>query len=111
MKIPIIKYRKKKLWKYYIGASFFLWIWIYVGDRAEHDVERTVRHETIHFWQQAELGFIIGWLVWALLMLRSWILNGKKAYINHPWEKEAYDVDDNPNCVKERKFLAWTKYI
>ena len=44
-------------------------------------------------------------------MLRSWILHGKKAYINHPWEREAYDVDDNPNCVKERKFLAWTKYM
>jgi len=110
MKIPVVIYRKKKLWKYYIGASFFLWIWVYIGDRAEHEIQRTVRHETIHFWQQAELGFIIGWLVWALLMLRSWIKHGKGAYRNHPWEREAYDVDDNPNCVKERKFLAWTKY-
>ena len=111
MKIPFVIRRKKKIFKYYIGVSFFIWTWVYTVGRTEKDIERTIRHEAIHFWQQAELGFVIGWLVWAILMLRSWIKNSKKAYIMHPWEREAYDVDDNPNCVKERKFLAWRKYV
>jgi hypothetical protein len=111
MSLPFIIYREKRLWGHYTGTAFFLWAIVSTGERTKKNIEKTARHETIHFWQQAELGFVLSWLVWAILMLRSWILHGKKAYINHPWEREAYDVDDNPNCVKERKFLAWIKYL
>lgn len=108
--MPFVIKLKKKLWGHYTGMSFFIFIFVYIGDRSEYYIEKTIRHEKIHFYQQLELLFVIGWLVWALLMLRSWIKHGKGAYRNHPWEREAYDVDDNLDCVKERKLFAWTKY-
>lgn len=111
MNLPIIIRRDKKIFKNYTGTSFFLWIWIYEGRRWKNSIAKTIRYQNIHYIQQLELGFLISWLVWAILMLRSWILNGKDAYMNHPWKKEAYENEHDIKYLKNRKFLAWIKYV
>lgn len=111
MSLPIIIRRDKKIFKDYTGLSVFIWIWIYEGRRWEKSIEKTIRHEKIHYKQQLELGFLIGGLAWAILMLISWIKHGKGAYINHPWEKEAYGNEHDLDYLKNRKFLAWIKYV
>ena len=110
MKIPIIKYINKKIFNYYTGLSFFIWILIYKGDRTKTLINKSIRHEKIHYYQQLELGFIFALLVWAFLMIRSLIKHGKGAYRNHPWEREAYDNEWKLDYLDNRKPFAWIKY-
>jgi hypothetical protein len=71
--------------------------------------ERTKRHETIHFQQFLELGFIF----FVILYLYYWLRNllrgftGSEAYYEIPFEKEAYQNDENENYLTERKRFAW----
>jgi len=75
--------------------------------------EEVKNHETIHFWQYIEL-LVFGFLI---LYLGYWIKNlicgmpGDEAYMNIPFEKEAYDNMYDENYLKNRKPYAWTKYI
>lgn len=73
----------------------------------------TRRHETIHYRQWLELGFI-GFLIlyplfWLILMIKH--RNGKKAYVLNPFEREAYMNDGKANYLSQRKRYAWMKYI
>ena len=112
MSLPIVIKIKNKINKRYVGFSFFIFVWIYYGNRYQSQIEKTIRHEKIHFKQQLELLFIFSWIVWAVLRIRSRVLNGKeKAYREHPWEREAYSNQDDLDYLNKRKFLAWTKYI
>lgn len=111
MNLPIKYYVNKKIFKNYTGLSFFIFIWIYKGRRRKKSIEKTIIHEIIHYKQQLELGFIFGFLVWGILMLRSLILYKDKAYRNHPWEREAYDNQDDVDYLKNRKVFAWVKYL
>ena len=73
--------------------------------------EQTKRHETIHFQQFLELGFI-GFLV---LYLWDWFIgflkyrNGQIAYYEIRAEREAYDNDDDENYLATRKRWQWLK--
>ena len=73
--------------------------------------EQTKRHETIHFQQFLELGFI-GFLV---LYLWDWFMgflkyrNGQIAYYEIRAEREAYDNDDDENYLATRKRWQWLK--
>lgn len=75
--------------------------------------EGTKRHETIHFKQWLELG-IIGF---AILYPLFWIINlikrksGAQAYYEIPFEIEAYQHDDDPDYLDNRKFWAWRSYV
>ena len=75
--------------------------------------EVTKRHETIHYQQYLELafiGFIILYLVWwAFNLIKG--QKGDEAYMNIPFEKEAYANDDNPVYLLNRKRYAWIRYI
>lgn len=70
-------------------------------------------HEAVHYHQQAELLFVLQWLlygafhVWGLIKYR----NGKEAYYQNPFEREAYANDKNLNYLAERKHYAWVSYI
>jgi len=73
--------------------------------------ERTKRHETIHFQQFLETGFIgflfiylIDWLV-GLIKYR----NGQIAYYEIRAEREAYDNDEDEDYLSTRKRWAWLK--
>lgn len=72
---------------------------------------RTRVHETIHYKQWVELGFI-GFL---LLYPTFWIVNrlrgmsGPDAYFNIPFEVEAYDNQGDLGYIFRRRPYAWAR--
>ena len=107
---PLKIYTKKKIFNYYTGLSFFIFVWI---SRLEKDEVRLMRHETIHFRQQVEMLFIFHWLFYALFYLVArmkghphWI-----AYRHNPFEIEAFNNDANVNYLKERQPYKWITYV
>ena len=73
--------------------------------------ERTKRHETIHFQQFLETGFI-GFL---LIYIWDWFIgflrygNGQVAYYQIRAEREAYENDDDEDYLTNRKRWEWLK--
>ena len=92
-----------------IHAVSFAW---FVWCRGEI-TERLRRHESIHFYQQIELLFVLQWVLYGLFYLTGRFKHGSwsQAYYNNPFEREAYDNEYNENYFKERKYWAWTKYV
>ena len=88
--------------------SFAIWVWC----RGELS-EKTKRHETIHFQQQLECLFVGQWILYGLGWLAGYIKygNGKDAYYNSCFVKEAYDNDQDENYLENRPRYAWIKYI
>lgn len=88
--------------------SFAIWVWC-------RDVmsEKTKRHETIHYRQQLELMFVFQWILYGLFHVIGLIRyrDGKKAYYENPFEREAYSNDKDVNYLAERKHFAWVDYI
>jgi hypothetical protein len=73
----------------------------------------TKRHETIHYLQWRELGFL-GFLVlyplfWLISLARC--KDGAKAYRQIPFEREAYGHEDEKGYLASRKAYAWLKYM
>jgi len=74
--------------------------------------EETRRHEAIH-WEQYKECLILGFL---FLYLFFWIKNlfggfsGSGAYYNIPFEREAYDNQQDPEYLINRKQFAWYNY-
>ncbi len=73
----------------------------------------TVRHETIHFFQQLELLFVFQWILYGFFHLIGLIKTHDRrwAYLTNPFELEAYDNEGNVNYLRERSFFAWVKYV
>ena len=71
--------------------------------------ERTRNHESIH-WEQYKECLIVGFL---FLYLFFWLRNllngydGKGAYYNIPFEREAYDNQHDSEYLLYRKRFAW----
>ena len=103
-KVPVILSRVAPIEIWAISFGIFVWC------RGEMS-ETTKRHETIHFQQFLELGFI-GFLV---LYLWDWFIgllkyrNGQIAYYEIRAEREAYDNDDDENYLATRKRWQWLK--
>ena len=74
--------------------------------------EVTKRHETIHFQQYIETGFIgfiflyFGFWLWNLLKYS----NGEEAYYNIPFESEAYSNHEDESYLENRKRYSWIYY-
>jgi len=100
---------RTKIFNYYTGFSFFIFIW--VSDHA-HDRKQVINHEKIHFYQQLELLFILHWLLYLTfyLMHRAKGLTHEQAYYANPFEKEAYAGEGEEEYLMRRKFLSWIKY-
>jgi hypothetical protein len=70
---------------------------------------RTKNHESIHFQQWVELGFVM----FPVLYLSYWIVNkvngldGFEAYRMIPFEVEAYDNEGDFDYLSKRKRYAW----
>lgn len=111
--------------KYYIienskiprSLSWFINIWAitlypFIICKGELDQE-TRTHEVIHLHQQRELlviGFYllyVGFWLWHLIKSKSFVT----AYAHIPFEREAYDNDDNPVYPINRKAFSWINYI
>lgn len=108
--LPIKLYTRRKIFRYYTGLSFFIFIWIC---RIEKDEKRLVRHEQIHFWQQVEMLFIFHWLFYAFfyIVLRSKGHGHYTAYRYNPFEIEAYEHEPELTYLSKRKPFAWVSYI
>tara|TARA_Y100001973_G_scaffold68081_1_gene99391 strand:- start:436 stop:810 length:375 start_codon:yes stop_codon:yes gene_type:complete len=89
-------------------------IGIFVWSRGEMS-ETTKRHECIHFQQQLECLFLGQWILYAWYYLKGYLRHsgndrGRKAYYSIPFEREAYDCEDEEDYLEKRKRYAWTKY-
>ena len=75
--------------------------------------ERVKRHETIHFQQQLELAFVFQWFLyvafWSLGMLKY--RDGKKAYRENPFEREAFSNDRDLDYLATRPRYNWLRYL
>ena len=87
-------------------------IYPFIIYRDEPD-EVSLNHERIHIMQQREL-FLIGFYV---LYAWYWLVNrvkyydlGPDAYYNLPFEREAYQNDENLNYLVSRPSYAWRDY-
>ncbi len=70
-------------------------------------------HETIHYQQQLELLFVFHWALYLLFWLVSMIKyrSSVVAYMNNPFEIEAYMNEKNDDYLIVRKRYAWIKYV
>jgi hypothetical protein len=108
--LPFKIYTEKRIFNYYTGLSFFIFIWI---SKLTKDEVKLVRHEKIHFLQQMELLFVFHWILYAYfyIVARSKGHGHYAAYRNNPFELEAYDNECDVNYLRSRKFFAWVKNI
>ena len=87
---------------------------VYVNQKyytTEDVSDRTKNHEgNIHWPQQLELLIIFFYLWYGIEWLIRIPINGKRAYRNIVFEREAYINDDNLDYGKTRKFWAFLKY-
>ncbi len=108
--IPIRIRTSRKLFGDYHGFAFFIFIFYW---RGVTDKKTILNHELIHFWQQLELLFIFHWVLYIIFYLAG-RLSGKNhhtAYMNIPFEKEAYAFEKNYHYVSKRKVFAWLRFI
>jgi hypothetical protein len=108
--LPYKIYTRRKIFNYYTGLSFFIFVWI---SRLERDEVRLMRHETIHFRQQLEMLFIFHWLLYAAFYL---VARAKGhchyiAYRYNPFELEAFANDPDEDYLTRRKPFAWAWYM
>jgi hypothetical protein len=108
--LPFKIYTQKRIFNYYTGLSFFIFIWIC---KLTKDEVKLVRHEKIHFLQQVELLFVFHWVLYAYfyIVARAKGHGHYAAYRNNPFEIEAYNNERDVNYLKSRKFFAWIKSI
>ena len=108
--LPYKIYTRKKIFNYYTGLSFFVFIWI---TRQPHDQTQLVRHEKIHFWQQVEMLFIFHWVCYAFFYVLG-RANGQCHYIAYrynPFELEAFTHDPDEDYLAKRRPFAWTAFV
>lgn len=88
--------------------SFAFWV-VCRGEMSE----KTKNHETIHYRQQLELLFIFQWVLYGLFHVINLFRykDGAIAYYENPFEREAYDNDQDLDYLKTRKHYAWVRYI
>jgi len=89
------------------AISFGLWVWC----RGEMS-ESVKQHESIHYRQQLELLFVGQWILYGLFYLFGLVRHkeGKKAYLQNPFEQEAYANEEIENYLNTRKAYAWRHY-
>ena len=108
--IPIRIQTKSKLFRYYSGFSFFIFIFIWKG---ACEKEILINHELIHFYQQVEMLFVFHWLLYLLFYLIARVKrkDHDTAYYNIPFEKEAYTFEHDLHYIRRRKLFAWVKFL
>jgi len=90
------------------AISLGFWVWC----RGKMS-ESTRRHEATHFQQQIELLFVGQWLLYLLFWLWGLIKyrDGKKAYQESPFEREAYRNEIDSEYLSSRPRYNWVTYI
>tara|TARA_B100001287_G_C22271969_1_gene339798 strand:- start:37 stop:405 length:369 start_codon:yes stop_codon:yes gene_type:complete len=80
--------------------------------REEPDIE-TINHERIHILQQKELLVIFFYLLYSFFWIKN-KLKGQsnlEAYLNIPFEKEAYSESNNPYYILTRNKFSWINFL
>ncbi|HEY0654303.1 MAG TPA: hypothetical protein VGD65_14285 [Chryseosolibacter sp.] len=108
--LPVKIYTRKRIFNYYTGLSFFVFIWIC---KLTKDEVQLVRHEKIHFLQQVEMLFIFHWLLYGVFYVISRAKGHGHyvAYRYNPFEMEAYANEHDAEYLKNRRIFAWVPYI
>ena len=108
--LPFKIYTRKRIFNYYTGLSFFIFIWI---SKHTKDEVKLVRHEKIHFLQQVEMLFIFHWIGYAFfyLLSRSKGHGHYIAYRYNPFEIEAFTHEHDVNYLQTRRSFAWINYV
>lgn len=87
--------------------AYSLFGYILVKERSRVDKE-IVNHETIHYAQQKELGFILFFVLYFLEFVVKFLRyrSFNKTYMSLCFEKEAYANAKNHNYLKTRKHFC-----
>ena len=105
-KIPVILSKVSPINIYAISLGLFVFCREVLSEHGK-------QHETIHYLQWKELGFlfflILYPLFWLILLIR-W-KDGSKAYALIPFECEAYLHESEEGYLENRKLFSWYKYI
>ena len=87
-----------------------IWPFIFIKDSGDDEL---INHERIHLVQQKELlllGFYLLYIVfWTIGLIK--FRNFQKAYMEIPFEKEAYANDSNWAFLLNRPRYNWIKYL
>ena len=97
--------------KGYSGLTLFPFV--FVRDKALASNPVLLNHERIHIRQQAEL-LVIPFYIWYIIEYGIRYLkykDGRTAYRNISFEREAYANERNPDYIKQRKFWGFLKYM
>lgn len=113
MKFPII-IENSKIPKF-LSIFISIWaitLWPFIICRGKMN-EVTLNHEKIHIRQQSEL-LVLGFYVlyaYYWLKARLWYkLSNHDAYMAIPFEREAYEMEEEENYLENRKRFAWIKF-
>lgn len=73
----------------------------------------TKRHETVHYHQQLELLFVGFWFLYIAFFLMGLIKyrDGRKAYYESPFEREARHVQEDQALLALRPMYGWTRFM
>ena len=77
-------------------------------------LEHEVQHETIHYYQWRELGFILFPLLYGFFHLRNRLylrMSGEEAYYENPFEREAYIHEGDEDYLAKRPHYAWLHFV
>lgn len=87
-------------------------LWPFILVRGKID-PITLRHETIHIRQQAELLILPFYVLYGGFWLYRWWQLGdrKAAYFAIPFEREAYSNHDDPAYLALRRPYGWVRYV
>ena len=89
------------------GMALYPFILVNRNDLKNNKV--LIRHERIHLKQQKELLVLPFYLIYLLCYLYNLcrLRNHNKAYMQIPFEREAYRHETEQDYLKKRRFWAW----
>lgn len=81
-----------------------------ISKRKMSDV--TLNHERVHLRQQKELWLLGFYFLYILYWFKNRVsgMSSNKAYFNIPFEKEAYQHQEDMNYLSSRKSHSWLDY-
>lgn len=93
------------------GMALFPFILIKRHSDSENQI--LINHERIHLRQQLELLILPFYFIYIFCFLFNLMRyhNKRKAYLNIPFEREAFKNDSNLNYLTQRKSFAFFNYI
>ena len=118
---------KKPLFGKYAGMVILPYVFVYLKNKTEHQIKVLKNHENIHVAQVndeiSKLGLILGWLSFYSKYIGYWLKNvlggyfslkgksSRQAYMDIPFEKEAYANERKLTYLEKRPKFAYKQYI